>query len=114
MFLVARVRALRCPNRTPVTAELRHRRANAKWSDPATWGGTVPAAGADVVIPADKNVLLDMDTPALGSLTINGSLTFSPAMDLALTSRYVVVQGTLQIGTESSEAHPEGDDHADR
>ena len=76
--------------------------ANANWSDPATWGGTVPAAGADVVIPADKNVLLDMDTPALGSLIINGSLTFSPAMDLALTSRYVIVQGTLQIGTESS------------
>ena len=76
--------------------------ANAKWSDPATWGGTVPAAGADVVIPADKNVLLDMDTPALGSLTINGSLTFSPTMDLALTTRYVVVSGTLQIGTESS------------
>jgi cell migration-inducing and hyaluronan-binding protein len=76
--------------------------ANANWSDPATWGGTVPAAGADVVIPADKNVLLDMDTPALGSLIINGSLTFSPAKDLALTSRYVIVQGTLQIGTESS------------
>jgi len=76
--------------------------ANANWSDPATWGGTVPAAGADVVIPADKNVLLDMDTPALGSLTINGSLTFSPAKDLALTSRYVIVQGTLQIGTESA------------
>jgi cell migration-inducing and hyaluronan-binding protein len=75
---------------------------NANWSDPATWGGTVPAAGADVVIPADKNVLLDMDTPALGSLTINGSLTFSPAMDLALTSRWIVVQGTLQVGTESS------------
>jgi len=76
--------------------------ANAKWSDPATWGGTVPAAGTDVVIPADKNVLLDTDTPALASLTINGSLTFSPTMDLALTSRYVVVSGTLQIGTESS------------
>jgi cell migration-inducing and hyaluronan-binding protein len=74
--------------------------ANAKWSDPATWGGSVPVAGADVVIPAGKDVLLDMDTPALGSLTINGSLTFSPSMDLALTSRYVVVQGTLQIGTE--------------
>jgi len=75
---------------------------NANWSDPATWGGTLPAAGADVVIPADKNVLLDMDTPALGSLTINGSLTFSPSRDLALTSRYIVVQGTLQIGTESA------------
>ncbi len=74
--------------------------ANAKWSDPATWGGTVPVAGADVVIPAGKDVLLDMDTPALGGLTINGSLTFSPTMDVALTTRYVVVSGTLQVGTE--------------
>ncbi len=55
-----------------------------------------------------------MDTPALGSLTINGSLTFSPALDLVLTSRYIVVQGTLQIGTESSKRTKQGDDHAHR
>ncbi len=76
--------------------------ANAKWSDPATWGGTLPVAGADVVIPADKNVLLDMDTPALGGLTINGSLTFSTSADVALSARYVMVAGTLQIGTEGA------------
>lgn len=75
--------------------------ANAKWSDPSTWGGAVPVEGAEVVIPAGKDVLLDVTPPALGSLTINGSLTFSPNADLALTSRWIMVAGTLQIGTES-------------
>lgn len=70
----------------------------AAWSDPATWGGAVPVAGQDVVIPAGLDVLLDVDTPALASLTIHGSLRFARA-DLALTAGWVMVHGTLAIGS---------------
>lgn len=72
----------------------------AAWSDPATWGGAVPVAGQDVVIPAGLDVLLDEDTPALGSLTIHGSLRFA-RRDLALTADWVMVHGTLAIGSEA-------------
>ena len=41
------------------------------WSDPATWPGRkVPAAGDKVTIAKDKNVILDVKTPALGGVTI--------------------------------------------
>ena len=49
-----------------------------KWSDRATWPDKkVPVAGAKVEIPSGKEVILDVSTPALGSLTINGKLTFA-------------------------------------
>ena len=44
-----------------------------KWSDPATWpNNKVPAAGDKVAIAKDKNVILDVNTPALGGVTIDG------------------------------------------
>ncbi|HEX5387350.1 MAG TPA: G8 domain-containing protein [Gemmatimonadales bacterium] len=70
---------------------------NARWSDPAAWGGKLPAAGAAVTIPADKAMLLDVSPPALASLTIAGALVFDEK-DLALTAGSIVVQGRLQIG----------------
>lgn len=76
--------------------------ASARWSDPETWGGSVPAAGADVTVPAGRQVLLDISPPALGRLNIEGALVFGDA-DLQLTASTILVrpQGTLQIGTES-------------
>ncbi|HYC55209.1 MAG TPA: G8 domain-containing protein [Candidatus Binatia bacterium] len=69
-----------------------------RWSDPATWGGTKPAAGEDVVIPAGWNVLLDEDTPALGGIMVNGTLRFD-RKDVAMTARWMMVHGTLAVGT---------------
>lgn len=69
------------------------------WSDPATWGGQVPAAGADVTIPAGKDVVLNTSPAGLGVLTINGSLTFADA-DLTLSARAVMVHGALRVGTQ--------------
>src|SRR5690606_676344 len=49
-----------------------------RWSDPAAWpGGKVPAAGEAVTIARDMDVVLDVDPPALRSLTIDGKLRFS-------------------------------------
>lgn len=68
-----------------------------KWSDPATWGGTVPARGAKVVLV--KAVLLDVDVH-VGELVIEaaGALHFDPDATRTLTSDgNVVVRGILQM-----------------
>ncbi len=71
------------------------------WSDPATWGGSIPIVGQDVVIPSDRHVLLDIDTPALGSLSIDGELHFA-RRDLSLTADWIMVHGTLAVGSTSN------------
>jgi hypothetical protein len=69
-----------------------------RWSDAATWGGEVPAAGADVVVPAGATVLLDTDSAALGNLAIEGTLRFTAA-DIELKAAAIQVSGALQIGS---------------
>ena len=72
-----------------------------RWSDPATWPDRkVPAAGDKVTITRDKNVLLDVSPPALGSLTIDGKLSANNA-DLELTTEWIMLHGGLEIGTEA-------------
>jgi G8 domain-containing protein len=73
-----------------------------RWSDPATWPNRkVPAAGDKVTIPAGKHVVLDVSSPALGSLTIDGKLSFADNKDLELTTEWVMLHGELEIGTEA-------------
>ena len=74
--------------------------AFALWSDPNTWPNhSVPAAGAAVVVPAGQTVRLDVNPSALRSLTIDGTLEIAD-QPVALTSDWIVVHGTLRIGTE--------------
>ncbi len=68
------------------------------WSNPATWGGAVPTAGQNITIPANKHIILDIDSADLGALTVNGVLEFKRA-NINLTADYIMVMGTLQIGT---------------
>ena len=71
------------------------------WSNSATWGGTLPASGDDVVIGTGKNVVLDTDPPALGRIDIAGRLQFQRA-NRTLTARHIMVHhGELEIGTVS-------------
>jgi cell migration-inducing and hyaluronan-binding protein len=73
-----------------------------RWSDAATWPDRrVPRAGDKVTIPAGKQVVLDVSPPALGSLTIEGKLSFADTRDLELTSEWIVLHGELEIGTEA-------------
>ncbi|MEM7129833.1 MAG: G8 domain-containing protein [Chloroflexota bacterium] len=72
-----------------------------RWSDPATWGGTLPVAGANVTIPANQSILLDVSPPALNSLTIEGTLYFDE-VDLSITAGWIMVLGTLRAGSESA------------
>ena len=72
------------------------------WSDPATWpDGKVPVAGDAVTIAKGKDVVLDVSPPALGSLTIDGKLSFANNRDLELTTEWILLHGELEIGTEA-------------
>src|SRR5215831_14006032 len=75
----------------------------AKWSDAATWPNRkVPVAGDKVTIDAGKEVVLDVSTPPLNGLTINGKLSFANTADVELTTEWVMVHGELEIGTEKA------------
>src|SRR6188508_2386669 len=75
----------------------------ARWSDPAAWPDRkVPAAGDKVTIAKGKDVVLDVSPPALGSLTIEGKLSFADNRDLELTTEWIMVHGELEIGTEKA------------
>src|SRR6188768_740261 len=72
------------------------------WSNPETWPNRkVPVAGDKVTIARDKSVLLDVSPPALGSLTIDGKLSFADNADLELTTEWILLHGELEIGTEA-------------
>src|SRR6516162_5075345 len=73
-----------------------------KWSDPATWPNRkVPVAGDKVTIDAGKEVVLDVNTPPLNGLTINGKLSFANNKDVELTTEWIMLHGELEIGTEA-------------
>lgn len=70
------------------------------WSDPATWGGSLPGPGDDVRIPSGTTVLLDIDTPSLGGLQIDGALEFAEKK-LSLTADWIMIHGALRVGSET-------------
>src|SRR5690554_3161174 len=73
------------------------------WSDPATWpGGELPAAGAEVVIDSDMDVVLDVSPPTLRSLTINGKLSFAKDKDIELDTDWIMLHGELSAGSEAA------------
>ena len=74
-----------------------------KWSDPATWPNRkVPVAGDKVTIDAGKEVVLDVNTPPLNGLTIDGKLSFANNKDVELTTEWIMLHGELEIGTEKA------------
>src|SRR6185312_15268788 len=74
-----------------------------RWSDPASWpDGRVPRAGDAVTIERDRNILLDVNPPALRSLTVHGKLSFSNALDIGLKTDWIYLAGgELDIGSEA-------------
>src|SRR5688500_16810445 len=64
-----------------------------RWSDPAAWpDGRVPAAGDAVTIARDMAIVLDITPPALRSLTVDGKLTFSDEIDIALETDWIYLR----------------------
>ena len=68
------------PTRTPVQS--------GPWNDPATWGGTLPAAGDDILIPVEIAVTVGADPLAIRNLTIAGTLTASGPQTLQISGNY--------------------------
>src|SRR6185437_3055118 len=70
------------------------------WSNPATWPDRkVPRAGDTVTIQRGQQVLLDVSPPPLGSVHIEGKLSFADKADIKLTADSILVYGQLEIGT---------------
>ncbi len=69
------------------------------WSDPRTWGGSVPLPNADVTVAAGKRVVLDRDV-IVKTLTVLGTLEFA-RKDLQLRAGWIMVMdgGRFVIGT---------------
>ena len=56
-----------------------------KWSEMSTWGGMSPPVEGDLVnIPKGQNILLDVSTPVLNTLIIEGRLVVQRDKDLTL------------------------------
>mgnify|MGYP001447768285 CR=1 FL=1 len=73
------------------------------WSNSIQWPSRVlPSFNSSLVIPYEWNLLLDIDTPVLNYLEINGNLVFDNTKNITLQSRYIWInKGTLKIGSET-------------
>ena len=79
--LVANPMAAPPPDAATPPAALQAREAFIRlWSNATQWPQqALPAQGDNVTIWPSWSVLLDVDPPALGNLTVQGALTFSPS-----------------------------------
>ena len=68
------------------------------WSDPLTWGGSLPEKGDYIVIPSGKIIVLDTNPPELKTLEIAGVLMFSEK-NIKLAVENLLLTGVLQIGS---------------
>ena len=74
------------------------------WSDLGTWpSGQLPQEGEDVHIEPGMNVILDIETPKLNLLIINGRLSFLDYTDpIHLHAKQIYIRaGELLVGSES-------------
>jgi G8 domain len=85
------------PTPPPPTGPVTVAPGELRWSAASTWGGEVPGAGAQVVVPAGATVVLDTSTADLGNLSIEGTLRFAAA-DVELKAAAIQVSGALLIG----------------
>jgi cell migration-inducing and hyaluronan-binding protein len=84
------------------SVEAQQKPSASNWSNPATWPDKkVPGKDAEVTIGKDMNVILDVSPPPLHGLNLNGKLSFADNKDLELTTEWIMLHGTLEIGSEA-------------
>jgi cell surface hyaluronidase len=76
----------------------------ARWSDPKTWGGAVPAAGSTVRIARGQTILLDTQPPALKGLIVEGRLIIADR-DVRIEADGITVTGTFEAGSRRRPFH---------
>ena len=74
------------------------------WNSTFTWGGQPPPVEGDfVVVPRGQTLAIDVDTPILSFLLIQGgSVMFLDEGDVSLHTQFVLItdNGSMQVGTE--------------
>ncbi|KAI0230284.1 Fibrocystin-L [Lamellibrachia satsuma] len=76
------------------------------WSSKETWGGLdPPEEGSLVVIPAGKTVMLDVDTPVLKMLLIQGGKVLFDEKDVELKTENILIVGGGILQLEIPAAH---------
>ncbi len=78
---------------------------NGAWSNPATWGGSVPGNASRVLIPEGRTVTYDVNsTTPLRWLRVDGTLRFRTDITTALSIDTIVVldTGTWEQGTTTA------------
>ena len=71
-----------------------------RWSSPYTWGeeGQLPKEGDSVLIQKGQIVFLDVNTPVLNLILVEGELVFEDSQDLHLQAKYIFINtGRLQV-----------------
>ena len=70
-----------------------------RWSSQYTWGGEeLPKEGDSVVIQQGQIIFLDIDTPVLNLILVEGELVFEDKQDLHLQAKYIFINtGKLQV-----------------
>ena len=74
------------------------------WSNISTWsGGVLPQKGSYVQIPTDWHLYLDVITPVLHQIEINGVLEFMPNMTAELHANWIFVRaGSIVSGSPTT------------
>ncbi|KAG1658047.1 hypothetical protein FOA52_004206 [Chlamydomonas sp. UWO 241] len=84
-----------CTNEPEVVIDVRD--GTLLWSDAETWStreGGAPQAGDNVTIPYGWDLVIDVDTPLMEALVVQGNVTFSRHANVTLSSTYILVFGT--------------------
>ena len=86
---------------TPSSKNLTEKR----WSSKETWeSGKLPEEGEVVVIPSDWEIILDIETPVLAYIEINGVMKFDRNSSVTLNSYWVFVRGQV-LSTPDNYTH---------
>lgn len=73
------------------------------WSDVKNWpDNRLPAAGENVFIPEEWNLVLDCDTPIFNHVEVKGYLIFSQLGDNLFQAHTIWVKGKIVIGTAAN------------
>ncbi len=72
-----------------------------RWSDPRTWGGTVPRPGQAVTVDAGRTLIVDQDLD-LGSLHIKGKVIVQ-RRDVSIGAEWILVEGNGALIAGSAE-----------
>ncbi|GBG70297.1 hypothetical protein CBR_g6425 [Chara braunii] len=71
------------------------------WSSRTTWGNSLlPIEGDSVYVPANTTLYVDMLTPKLELVIIEGDVVFDDTTDVSLSAKWIVIRsGSLVVGT---------------